>query len=186
VTVFRDEQTFLLSEFLEQQVKGYRPPQLEGKALVHGHCHHKSTLKFHDEESVLKKIGLDYTILDSGCCGMAGAFGYESEHYDIGIKCGERVLLPSVRNAPRSALIVSDGFSCREQILQETDRHGLHLAQVLQMALREGPNGPIGDLPERRYAAVDKTPAVPAGILFAATGLTGAGLLWALRGGKAE
>jgi hypothetical protein len=55
VTVFRDEQTFLLSEFLEQQVKGYRPPQLEGKALVHGHCHHKSTLKFHDEESVLKK-----------------------------------------------------------------------------------------------------------------------------------
>ena len=77
MTVFRDEQTFLLSEFLGRQVKDYRPPQLERKAIVHGHCHYKNTLRFHDEESVLKKMGSDYTILDSGCCGMAGAFGYD-------------------------------------------------------------------------------------------------------------
>ena len=152
-TVFRDEltdllhgnqdaqrlrqQTYLLSEFLECQVKNYQPPQLNRKAVVHGHCHHKSILKFDDEESVLKKTGLDYRILDSGCCGMAGAFGFESDHYQVGIQCGERVLLPEVRSAPRDALIVSDGFSCREQIRQQTDRQGLHLSQVLQMALKQ-------------------------------------------------
>jgi FAD/FMN-containing dehydrogenase/Fe-S oxidoreductase len=202
VSVFRDElnnlihgsedakrlgqQTFLLSEFLEQKVKDYRPPQLKRKAIVHGHCHHKSTLKFHDEESMLKKMGLDYNILDSGCCGMAGAFGYETEHYDVGIKCGERVLLPSVRNAPLDTLIVTDGFSCREQILQETNRQALHLAQVLQMALHEGPAGPAGNLPEKQYAQVEKTPAVPPMVLAGAAALTGAGLLWALRGRRSE
>ncbi|MDQ2773389.1 MAG: FAD-binding oxidoreductase, partial [Acidobacteriota bacterium] len=171
VSVFRDEltnlihgdedakrlqrQTFLLSEFLEQKVPDYQLPQLHRKAVVHGHCHHKSTLKFEDEESVLKKIGLDYRILDSGCCGMAGAFGYEKEHYDIGIQCGERVLLPEVRKASPEALIIADGFSCREQILQETDRRGLHLAQVLQMALRRDA---APKFPEGEYAAVDKTP----------------------------
>jgi FAD/FMN-containing dehydrogenase/Fe-S oxidoreductase len=202
VSVFRDEltnlihgsedakrlghQTFLLSEFLEQKVEDYHPPQLKRKAVVHGHCHHKSTLTFHDEESVLKKMGLDYNILDSGCCGMAGAFGYETEHYDVGIKCGERVLLPSVRNAPPDALIVSDGFSCREQILQETNRHALHLAQALQMALREGPAGPAGSLPERQYAKVERTPAMPPAVLAGAAALTGAGLLWALRGRRPE
>ena len=70
---------------------------------------------------------------------MAGYFGYEKgDHYDVSIKAGERVLLPAVRKAARKTIIIADGFSCREQIEQETDRKGLHLAQVLQMALREG------------------------------------------------
>jgi hypothetical protein len=82
---------------------------------------------------------------------MAGSFGFDAEHYDVSIKCGERVLLPAVRAAPRDALIVADGFSCREQIAQTTDRRALHLAQVLQMALREGPGGARADPPERDY-----------------------------------
>jgi len=180
------QQTYLLSEFLEQKVKDYQPPRLERKAVVHGHCHHKSTLKFEDEESILRKIGLDYEILDSGCCGMAGAFGYEAAHYEIGIKCGERVLLPRVRGADRDVLIVSDGFSCREQILQETDRRALHLSQVLQMGLKEGPEGPLDGFPERRYANPRKTGALPAGLLVAASTLAGAGLWWALRAKRAD
>ena len=196
VTVFRDEltnlihgdedarrlqkQTLMLSEFLEQRVDNYRPAQLQRKAVIHGHCHHKSTLNFGSEENILKKIGLDYEILDSGCCGMAGAFGYEKKHYGVGIKCGERVLLPAIRNAPRDALIIADGFSCREQILQQTERKGLHLAQVLQMALRGDRNQPSA-LPEREYADVGKTPALPLAVIAGTAAIGSAGLWWAAR-----
>src|SRR5205823_4090360 len=83
-------------------------------------------------------VGLDVTVLDAGCCGMAGSFGFEKDHYDVSIKCGERVLLPAMRAAARDTLIIADGFSCREQIAQMTDRQALHLAQVIQMALRGG------------------------------------------------
>ena len=78
-----------------------------------------------DEEAVLSRLGLDYRALDSGCCGMAGAFGFEKDHYDVSIKVGERALLPTVRNADKDTLIIADGFSCREQIDQTTDRHAL-------------------------------------------------------------
>ena len=197
VTVFRDEmtdllygnenakrlkdQTFLLSEFLEKHK--YRPQRMYAKAVVHGHCHHKSDLKFADEESILKKTGLDYQILDSGCCGMAGAFGYEEEHYDVGIKCGERVLLPAVRQAPKEALVIADGFSCREQIRQETDRRGLHLSQVLQMAIRrQNPTQRRFDPPEKEFVE-PKTSALPAPMAMAgaAAALAGAGLWLGLR-----
>jgi hypothetical protein len=93
------------------------------------------------EEAVLNKLGLDYTALDAGCCGMAGAFGFEKEHYDVSIKSGERVLLPAVRAASKDTLIIADGFSCREQIAQTTDRRALHLAQVIKLALEEDEKG---------------------------------------------
>jgi hypothetical protein len=86
---------------------------------------------------------------------MAGAFGFEKHKYDVAMKCGERVLLPAVRQAAPETLIVADGFSCREQIRQATGREALHLAQVLQMGLREGPGGPMGDYPERTYVKPD-------------------------------
>ena len=73
------------------------------------------------EESLFKKIGLDYKMLDSGCCGMAGSFGFESDKYDLSVKVGERVLLPAVQEAEPSTLVVADGFSCREQIAQLTN-----------------------------------------------------------------
>jgi Fe-S oxidoreductase len=129
-------QTFLLSEFLEHHAPGYEPPQLGQKVLLHGHCHHKSIMKLNDEESLLRKMGADLQSMDSGCCGMAGPFGFERDKYAVSQAVGERVLLPAVRNAPADALIVSDGFSCREQILQATGRRALHLAEAMQLGLR--------------------------------------------------
>jgi hypothetical protein len=107
---------------------------------------------------------------------MAGSFGYEADHYRVGLDCGERVLLPSVRSAPHDELIVTDGFSCREMIGQETDRRAVHFAQVLQMAIEEGPHGPSGRFPEREYAALDRTPPVPAGVFGAVGVLAGLAL----------
>jgi Fe-S oxidoreductase len=130
-------QTFLLSEFLERHAPGYTPPQLSGKILLHGHCHHKSIMGIGDEESLLKKTGADLQSIDSGCCGMAGPFGFEKDKYEVSQAVGERVLLPAVRNTPENALIVSDGFSCREQILQATGRRALHLAEALQLGIRK-------------------------------------------------
>ena len=154
IAVFRDElfnlfphdedakrlrdQSLLLSEFLEQKVESYQPPRLHGKAVVHGHCHHKAIMTMRDEEAILGKLGLDYDLLNDGCCGLAGSFGFErGEHYDVSIAAGERVLAPAVRAAADSTLIITDGFSCREQIQQMTGRRAVHLAQVLQMALRQ-------------------------------------------------
>ncbi|HEY6321553.1 MAG TPA: hypothetical protein VJA16_08365, partial [Thermoanaerobaculia bacterium] len=77
--------------------------------------------------------------LDAGCCGMAGAFGFErGERYEVSVRCAERALLPAVREAAADTLIIADGFSCREQIAQGAGRSALHLAQVLQLALRQG------------------------------------------------
>jgi FAD/FMN-containing dehydrogenase/Fe-S oxidoreductase len=131
-------QTFLLSEFLEKKSAHEALPQLKRVALVHGHCHHRSVFGMEAEEKVLGRLGLDYELLDSGCCGMAGAFGFEKEHYDISMKAGERVLLPRVRQAPPGTLIMTNGFSCREQIAQGTGRHAYHLAEVLDMAFKFG------------------------------------------------
>src|SRR5436189_1428660 len=145
VAVFRDElinlfphdenakrlkkQCFVLSEFLvREQWQGPASP-LQRKAVVHMHCHHKAIIRTAAEEAVLNKLGLDYTIIDAGCCGMAGAFGFEKDHYDVSIKSGERILLPAVRSASRDTLLIADGFSCRAQIAQTTDRRALPLAQ---------------------------------------------------------
>jgi Fe-S oxidoreductase len=128
-------QVFLLSEFLVEKAN-YRPPQLHRKALVHGHCHHKSVLKFDAEQELLKRTGLDFQVLDSGCCGMAGSFGFEKEKYEVSVQIGERVLLPAVRQAAADTLIIADGFSCFKQIQGLTGRTPVHIAEVLQMAIQ--------------------------------------------------
>ena len=128
-------QTLLLAEFLESRMAGYQPPHLDGQALLHGHCHQKAIMKMGDEESLLRKMGLELQSLDSGCCGMAGAFGFEAGKYAVSQAVGERVLLPAVRAAAAETMIVSDGFSCREQIQQATGRRAMHVAEVLQMAI---------------------------------------------------
>jgi Fe-S oxidoreductase len=148
VSVFRDEltglfprdpraqqlaqSTFTLSEFLAKEEVVL--PTLRRKALVQAHCHHKAVMRFDAEETMLRRIGLDLTHPDSGCCGMAGAFGFEKKHYDLSMKVGERVLLPMVREADAETLIIADGFSCREQIEQSTGRGTLHFAEVLKLA----------------------------------------------------
>ena len=187
------KQVFLLSEFLEQFApnEAFPIPKLARRALIHGHCHHKAIMKMTGEEAVLRRMGIEFTAPAPGCCGMAGAFGFEKEKYEISRAVGELELLPAVRQAPTDWLIVADGFSCREQIAQETDRHALHLAEVLQMALRESTESPEGiplfDAAPRHYpedawvrpheAAIQKS--------MKRTGLTiagmaaGAALLWA-------
>jgi Fe-S oxidoreductase len=101
------------------------------------HCHHKSVLGMQSEQAVLDRLGLDCDVPESGCCGMAGAFGLEAgERYRVSMAAGERVLLPAVRLAQDDTLLIANGFSCREQISQSTDRHALHLAEVVRMALR--------------------------------------------------
>src|SRR5436305_6655082 len=128
-------------------------PRLERKALVHFHCHQRATSDTDCDRAVLDRLGLDYEVLDTGCCGLAGSFGYEpGERYEVSIKAGERVLLPRVRDASAHTLILIDGFSCRSQIEHGSDRGALHLSQVIQMALRQGPNGPSSARPEKRYA----------------------------------
>lgn len=150
VSVFRDELPALfpndpsaqqlaasaltLSEFLLRENAGL--PVVHAKALVQAHCHHKSVIRFDAEEALLRKLGIDLTHPDSGCCGMAGAFGFEEKHYDLSIRIGERVLLPMVREAPNDTLIIANGFSCREQIEQTTGRETLHLADVVRLAWR--------------------------------------------------
>jgi hypothetical protein len=90
---------------------------------------------------------------------MAGAFGFEADHAAVSRAVGERVLLPAVRGAPRSTLIVTDGFSCREQIVQETERRPLHLAEVVQLAMRGGRAS--GQLAEERIPADSRSPGGP-------------------------
>jgi FAD/FMN-containing dehydrogenase/Fe-S oxidoreductase len=151
VAVFRDEllnlfphdkraqalsrQTFLLSEFVEMNAANFKLPTLNRKAILHGHCHQKSLMKMTAEESVLRRLGIDFQSPAPGCCGMAGSFGFEREKYDTSMAIGELELLPAVRRTPSDWLIIANGFSCREQIVQGTGRQTLHLAEVLQMAL---------------------------------------------------
>jgi Fe-S oxidoreductase len=132
------ENTFTLAEFLEKKVKDYDPPNLNRKAIVQAHCHHKAIMRLYDDEAVMKKMGLDFDLLNTGCCGMAGSFGFEEDKYDVSLACGERALFPAVRKAGLSTLVMADGFSCREQIQQDTSRHALHLAEVMHLAIRDG------------------------------------------------
>ena len=176
------QQTFLLSEFLERKANRFPLPTLACQALVHGHCHHKSIMKMADEEAVLRRMQVDFRAPAPGCCGMAGSFGFEQNKYDVSIAVGELELLPAVRQAPPDCLIIADGFSCREQIAQCTDRHALHLAEVIQMALREGPAASEGAYPERARVRRQRTEVqksmTRAGLGLAA--LTAGAALWVL------
>jgi Fe-S oxidoreductase len=149
VAVFRDEltkmlpddedakrlckQTFHLAEFLVRE-HDYEPPQLAGRALLHGHCHGRATNGFEPEQQLLQRVGLTVDAPESGCCGMAGAWGYERGHYEVSKACAERVLLPAVRDAAPQTLLVASGFSCRSQVEQLAGPKPLHVAQVLRHA----------------------------------------------------
>ncbi|HYZ88486.1 MAG TPA: FAD-binding oxidoreductase, partial [Myxococcales bacterium] len=160
------DQTYLLSEFLLERANGWKPPRLLRKAIVHGHCHHKSVLGFDDEKKLLEEIGLDAEILDSGCCGMAGSFGFEKEKYDVSMKVGERKLLPKARECPPGTLLIADGFSCREQVEQGAGKVPLHIAQVLQLAIRQKKGAALVEQKSRRV----RRGVLVAGIAVAAVG----------------
>ena len=107
-----------------------------GQALLHGHCHHKAMVGNEVTVTTLRAAGYDVTVIPSGCCGMAGDFGYETDHYEISRKVGEDRLLPAVRAAGPDVTIVASGTSCRHQIHDFGDREAVHLAQALDAAIR--------------------------------------------------
>src|SRR5204862_2735281 len=122
------------AEFLEQHAPGFDVPRLDGRrAIVHGHCHQEAVMGMSAEEKVYERMGLDYEVLDSGCCGLAGSWGFEHGHYELSKKIGERRLLPAVREAGQSTLVIADGFSCRTQIEQLAGRRALHTAEVVAL-----------------------------------------------------
>ncbi len=152
-------QVTTLGELLES-----RPPpalpHLDAHAVLHGHCHRKALGDTDDDVRLLGRIGIDTEVLDSGCCGMAGAFGFEAHHVDLSRAIGERVLLPRVRHARPTTIVMADGFSCREQVSQETGRRALHLAEVLQLARHPEWLVP-GHPPERAFDARRRPPRLP-------------------------
>ena len=135
------ENAFLFEEFLAREKKAGRltlelKALPEKSALLHGHCHQKAFGAMSAVQEALALVpDLAISTIESSCCGMAGSFGYEAEHYAASITMAELSLLPAVRRAEEGALVVADGTSCRHQIADGTSREALHVAQVLDRAL---------------------------------------------------
>jgi Fe-S oxidoreductase len=141
-------QTKTLAEVLLERAPDWEPPKLgspdgAAKAIVQMHCHQHAILGEHAEVELMKRAGLDPDVLDSGCCGLAGNFGFEAGHYDVSMACAEDGLLPAVRSASEDTLMVADGFSCRTQVEQSGELKGsahgrrpVHVAQLIATALR--------------------------------------------------
>jgi len=191
VSVFRDEmtgllprdrdaqrlekQTHLFSEFVGAQARPGELPRLDRSAVVHGHCHEKALFGMGGEMELLRGLGVDAALIDTGCCGMAGSFGFEAgEKYRVSMAIGELDVLPKVRQAPADAMVIADGFSCREQIQGSTRRRALHVAEVARMAIPDAPRTAPRAVPCARLAA-----RRPAG--FAAFALGGLAALAAPR-----
>ena len=132
---YLQQNSFMLSEYLQQL--DWQPPRLERRALVHGHCHHHAVIGMQSEREMLERLGLDFELLDAGCCGLAGSFGFNAQHYAVSLRIAEHQLLPKIRAAAADSLVVSNGFSCRQQIEQCTGREVLGLAELLDRALRQ-------------------------------------------------
>ncbi|MDB5796745.1 MAG: FAD/FMN-containing dehydrogenase [Paucimonas sp.] len=140
--------SWLLGDFLAAH--DYQPPRFDVDVLVHTHCHQKSLFGNEGERKLLRQLGARANFIDSGCCGMAGSFGFNPDHVAISRAVGEEVLLPAVRAQADATYILTNGFSCREQIQQETGRRVLHLAELLLLAH------------EAAHSTVPGAPALPA------------------------
>ena len=133
-------QTFTLGELLQARVPDWRPPRaLGGSALIQPHCHQHAVMGYRDDATVLDRAGVDTTVLDAGCCGLAGNFGFEAGHYEVSVACAEDKLLPAIRAADAATTILADGFSCRTQIRDLLpSATPQHAAQLLAAAVRSG------------------------------------------------
>jgi FAD/FMN-containing dehydrogenase/Fe-S oxidoreductase len=132
------KQTYTLGELLAQKASDWHPPQIDADVVVQQHCHQHAILGYSDDQQLLAGAGLDPDILDAGCCGLAGNFGFEKGHYDVSVACAEDKLMPALRSADPDALVLADGFSCRTQIRElATDRNPMHIAQVIAAALSD-------------------------------------------------
>ena len=144
---------------LQHHTDGWQPPRVGGQAIAQTHCHQHAIMGYNADRALLDAAGIDLDVLDAGCCGLAGNFGFEAGHYDVSMACGERVLLPAVRDAPADSLVLADGFSCRTQIEQSgAGRTPVHLAEVLAAGLRGQPVRPG----RPSHPAPPITPAWPA------------------------
>jgi Fe-S oxidoreductase len=124
-------------------------PRIERRAIVWGHCHHKATGGMDPEHQLLKRMGVEVTPANGGCCGLAGSWGFERGHHEVSMQCGELGLLPAVREAADDTVVVANGFSCKTQLEQsDVERSALHIAQVMKMAREHGPDGYRGGPPE--------------------------------------
>jgi Fe-S oxidoreductase len=131
----------MFEEFIIANADRFSFRPMERKALLHGHCHQKAHNVMSSVTGALKLVpGLDVEAIESSCCGMAGAFGYQAETYEVSKAMGELSLLPAVRAAESDTLVVADGTSCRHQISDGSAREAMHVARVLEMALAEGGN----------------------------------------------
>ncbi|MFJ6539902.1 FAD-binding and (Fe-S)-binding domain-containing protein [Streptomyces sp. NPDC091385] len=133
-------QTRTLAELLLERADDWQPPPVDARAVVQRHCHQYAVMGYEADREVLRRAGVDADVLDAGCCGLAGNFGFEKGHYDVSMACAEAGLLPAVRAADEDTLVLADGFSCRTQVEQSgTGRIPLHLAEVLAAGLRKRP-----------------------------------------------
>ncbi len=124
-------QTTTLAELLHDRTPGWVPPSRLGRLMVQTHCHQHAIMGFEADRALLEQTGADVDVLDAGCCGLAGNFGFEAGHYDVSMAVGENGLLPAVRSAGADTVVLADGFSCRTQIAAGSSRQAVHLAQVL-------------------------------------------------------
>jgi FAD/FMN-containing dehydrogenase/Fe-S oxidoreductase len=125
-------QTYTLGELLRRNAPDWEPAHNAAYALVQPHCHQHAVLHYNDERRLLEDAGVDAEVLDAGCCGLAGNFGFEKGHYDISVACAEEKLMPAIRNTDPDTLVLADGFSCRTQIRElAPGRRPMHIAQVL-------------------------------------------------------
>ncbi|MFE1327685.1 FAD-binding and (Fe-S)-binding domain-containing protein [Streptomyces sp. NPDC058741] len=167
------EQTRTLAELLVERAGDWQPPRVDARAVVQRHCHQYAVMGFDADREILQRAGVDADVLDAGCCGLAGNFGFEKGHYDVSMACAEAGLLPAVRDADDATLVLADGFSCRTQVDQAgTGRSPLHLAEVLAAGLRG-------------RDAVPERPEAPGARALPPPGVTGAAAaalaVWCLR-----
>ncbi len=173
------DQTVTLAELLTEHTPGWEPPRLERRALVQTHCHQHAVMGNDRDVELMRGMGVDVDVLDSGCCGLAGNFGFEKGHYDVSMACAERALLPELRAAGPEDVVLADGFSCRTQIEQGDagGRGAVHLAELLAAALHGDPAAP-GQHPEEAYAVRPSTSRAAAWTGLGGTLVAGLGLAW--------
>ncbi len=189
LSVFRDELRNLLADDEDAQrlacqtktiselllaTPGWKAPRLAAKAVVQTHCHHKAVLDAQTQQQMFEAMGLELQPNPTGCCGHAGSFGYETEHYPVSMTIAEQALLPAVRRAGGDTLIIADGFSCREQIRHGAGRYALHPVELLEFALRNERITAAREIEQRLHqpsATVEPGPATAVLAGIAATGL---------------
>lgn len=131
------EQTYTIGEVLRRHAPDWRMPDHPGEVMVQPHCHQHAVLHYTKEKEVLEQGGVGVDVLDAGCCGLAGNFGFEKGHYEVSVACAEDQLLPAIRSADPNTVLVADGFSCRTQVEElMPGRHPVHTAQVMAAAVR--------------------------------------------------